>query len=311
MSAYVKKIAVIKQVKGGFSADGGAVSGLVKCETYAGFLKVEASLINFAPLTEGRYVLGVTDGLKTVTFEGTSYEGEGDFNLSLGFAFLVCFCHNTVAPIASAACGQMACALPDLKEEMTRLENIRPPKGGAAYDDEAIAEVNYYESTFEGGAAVCEAETQEEGGRSGGENEEDTRAVESEEKGGVEEVAAVENAGGERIVGGLAGGDFYSRMEGDIKRIFANYPAEPALESAMEGSRFARISYGENKFYVFGVLRVEGKPRYICYGVPAQNGETPPPSLKAMASYVPTESGGYWLTYQDAATGVSIKIMQS
>ncbi len=308
MSAYVKKIAVIKQVKGGFSADGGAVSGLVKAETYAGFLKVEVSLINFAPLTEGRYVLGITDGLNTVTFEGLSYEGEGDFNLSCGFAFLVCFCHNTVAPIASAACGQMACALPDLKEEMTKRENIRPPKGGAAYDDEAIAEVNYYENSFKGGTAVRTAETQEKSGRSGGEDEKDIGAVESEKESGIAEAAATVSDKKEPISGGLAGGDFYSRMEGDIRHIFATYPAEPALERAMEGSKFARISYGENRFYVFGVLKVEGKPRYICYGVPAENGEIPPKSLKDCASYVPTDAGGYWMTYQDAATGVSIVI---
>lgn len=307
MSAYVKKIAVIKQVKGGFSADGGCVSGIVKCETYAGFLKVEVSLINFAPLTEGRYVLGVTDGLNTVTFEGLSYEGEGEFNLSCGFAFLVCFCHNTVAPVASAACGQLACALPDLKEEMAKRENLRPPKGGAAYDDEAISEVNYYESAYEGGTAVREAQTQEKERDAGGENEKDTCAVEGEKESRVSEAAAVES-GDNGAVGGLAGGDFYSRMEGDIKRIFANYPAETALENAMEGSRFARITYGGNKFYVFGVLKVEGKPRYICYGVPAFNSETPPPSLKDCASYVPTENGGFWMTYQDASTGVSIVI---
>lgn len=59
MSAYIKKIAVIKQVKGGFSADGGNITGLVKAETYAGFLKVEVSLINIAPLSEGRYVFEI------------------------------------------------------------------------------------------------------------------------------------------------------------------------------------------------------------------------------------------------------------
>lgn len=308
MSAYVKKIAVIKQVKGGFSADGGVVSGLVKCETYAGFLKIEVSLINFAPLTEGRYVLGITDGLNTVTFEGLTYEGESDFNLSCGFAFLVCFCHNTVAPIASAACGQMACALPDLKEEMTKLENIRPPKGGAAYDDEAITEVNYYESTFEGGAAVCETEAQEKERGAGGENEKNSRAFQSEEESRVSEAAAFDYDKKEPSKGGLAGGDFYARMEGDIRRIFSNYPAEPELEKAMEGSKFARISYGENKYYVFGVLKVEGKPRYICYGVPAKNTKTPPPSLKDCASFVPTDGGGYWMTYQDASTGISVVI---
>lgn len=323
MSAYVKKIAVIKQVKGGFSADGGVVSGLVKAETYAGFLKVEVSLINFAPLTEGRYVLGISDGLNFAIFEGLTYEGEQDFNLSSGFAFLVCFCHNTVAPVASAACGQMACALPDLKEEMTKRENNRPVSGGAAYDDEAIAEVNYFERAYEGGTAVRKTETQKKERVAGGKNASDTGSVQSE-KTDLAEAAASEIISGlpdglddrtdesNDVVGGLAGGDFYSRMEGDIKKIFATYPKEAALEKVMEGSRFAKISYGENKYYVFGVLSVEGRPRYICYGVPAKSAENPPPSLKECASYVPTENGaGYWMTYQDAATGVSVQILNS
>lgn len=348
MSAYLKKIAVIKQVKGGFSADGGNVSGLVKAETYAGFLKVEVSLINFAPLTEGRYVLGITDGLNTVTFEGLSYEGEEDFNLSSGFAFLVCFCNNTVAPVASASCGEMACALPDLKGEMTKLENIRTPKTGTPksgtpmtvasdpgaprtgkavgagqksvpYDDEAISEVNYYERTFQGGSALRQAEAQKEVGLTGDEDAQDSGALQGEEEVGLangDRVKAERKGSGkgaaksgERARGGLAGGDFYGRMEAEIKKIFATYPKESELEKAIEGGRFVKISYGEGKYYVFGVMTVEGRPRYICYGVPSQNPETPPPSLKDFASYIPTENGGYWMTYQDAGTGVSVKLV--
>lgn len=332
MSGYMKKIAVIKQVKGGFSADGGVISGLVKAETYAGFLKVEASLINFAPLTEGRYVLGITDGLVTVTFEGTSYEGESDLNLSAGFAFLVCFCHGGTAPVASAACGQMACALPDLKEEMARRENVVPKRGGgAAYDDEAISEVNYYErQSDEGNSAVREVKAQEEKRSPGGKNAQASRPVQGEEEGGlnISEVAAGKaddkgkptaagkakdgvNGLDEDAEGGLAGGDFYSRMEGDIKKIFATYPREEALEDAIEGSRFAKIFYGGGKYYVFGVLTQNKKPRYICYGVPSSDPVNPPPSLKGCSGYIPCEGGGYWMTYQDAATGVSITITEA
>ena len=385
MSAYLKKIAVIKQVKGGFSADGGSVSGLVKAETYAGFLKVEASLINFAPLTEGRYVLGITDGLNTVTFEGLTYEGERQFNLSSGFAFLVCFCNNTVAPVASASCGEMACALPDLKSEMVRLENINAPKtnssksgngksgvavggggtvtpkaafpktgegapdsvtlqeGGAVnagagaqtatsasaetpYDDEAISEVNYFEDTFQGGTPLRQVEEKEADGDAGGEDAQDFGSVQGEEIGkrprgrrtGSRSSVRVGDAASEATAsdgrdgrGGLAGGDFYGRMEADIKKIFATYPRVDELERAVEGSRFAKISYGDDKFYVFGVLTVEGKPRYICYGVPAQDPENPPQSLKNFASYVPVQGGGYWMTYQDASTGISVKLLQT
>ena len=41
MAGYSKNIAVIKGLKDGFSADGGAVSGLVKAEKYGRSLKVD------------------------------------------------------------------------------------------------------------------------------------------------------------------------------------------------------------------------------------------------------------------------------
>lgn len=323
MTGYIKKIAVIKQVKNGFSADGGALSGLVKVETYAGFLKVEASLINFAPLTEGRYVLGITDGLKTVMFEDAAYEEEIDFNISCGFAFLVCFCNGSCAPVASAACGQMACALPDLKEEIARSESAKQSKaakinkaagdkakaGVAVYDDEAIAEENYYEyDVDENGGAVRKNKTQKKDGRSGGEDEEAVSAVKVQKERLSKKYTERENRSDKAENPKLAGGDFYERMRSDIEKIFSAYPKAADLENAMENSRWAKISYGESKFYVFGVLTVEGVPRYICYGVPSANSEKPPKSLENCASFMPVEGGGYWIMYQDANTGVSVKM---
>ena len=333
LTGYTKKIAVIKQVQSGFSSDSGSLSGLVKAETYAGFLKVEVSLINFAPLTEGRYVLGITDGLKTAIFEGNSYECESDFNLSFGFAFLVCFCNGNCQPVASAACGQMACALPDLKEEMKKSESAKketadksretkkisqekPNTNAAAYDDEAIAEENYYEYDLdENGGALRKDKTQKKSGNSSGENEKALGAIQAQKmrldqayiRGNVKnEVASAETDKTKKP--DLAGGDFYDRMRADIEKIFAAYPKEEGLETAMEGSRWAKISYGEGKYYVFGVLSVEGVPRYICYGVPSSDGQNPPKSLANCASFMPVKGGGYWIMYQDAHTGVSVKI---
>ena len=59
---YTKNIAVIRGIKSGFSADGGELSGLVKAEKYGSSLKIEVSLINFAPLTEGKFTVAVSDG---------------------------------------------------------------------------------------------------------------------------------------------------------------------------------------------------------------------------------------------------------
>ncbi len=310
MSGYVKKIAVIKQLKSGFSTDGGVVGGIVKAEAYAGYLKVETSLINFAPLTEGRYVYGISDGLHSVVFEGSAFEGESDIDLSQGFAYLVCFCNATVAPVASAYCGQLAYALTDLKEEITNKEHSAAgsAKGSQAYDDEAISEVNYYDDkSDENGTIICETKAQESERSSCGKDETNNCTCEGEEKQGVENVSRETNDGkGSR--GGLAGGNFYARMEKQIERIFATHETERNLEDALEDSRFVKIYYGDGKYYVFGVLRIEGEVKYICYGVPSNNGVSPPPSLSGCASYVKCQSGGYWLMYQDADTGVSVDI---
>ncbi len=303
MAGYVKKIAVIKGIKSGFSTDGSPLSGLVKCECYAGFLKVEVSLVNFAPLSEGRYVFGVSDGNACVLFEGGLFEGEVDFDLSRGFAALVCFCHNGAFPVASAVNGELAGALIDLKEKISGSEvSVKPASGGAAYDDEAVAEVNYYElEADESRDAVRENKKAEKARRSGGKNEKNTRT----ERGAVGEIAAGFKKEADPK---LAGGDFYARMKEKIKLVFSSYPKLKQLETAMEGSRWVKISYGEGRHYAFGTLSYGGEVRYICYGVPSADAVTPPPSLKDMASYVPVEDGGYWVMFQDAATGVSVKI---
>lgn len=393
MAGYAKRIALIKTLKSGYSADGGPLKGLVRCEAYAGFLKIEASLINFAPLSEGCLRIGVSDGDSVVIFEGISRESETPFDLSRGFACLICFCRKgDVVPVACAVCGDMQGYLASV-ESAIRQSEAQPASDGRerAYDDEAIAEENYYElETDEGGGAVRENKGQKEkGGSYGGEEGYDNGFVarENEKDGGkdfsdrfnadklnIKEAARTaqsgaggegsfrennsfaaeygrtkgadaennsaeksENTGeegsgaeraqsasaprgndgsngknsGEDAKGGLAGGDFYDRMSGEIKKIFSVYPRATELEEVMEGSRWAKISYGGGRHYAFGVLYSGGQAGYICYGVPVEAGAPCPESLAGRAGYVPVRGGGYWVMYQDAATGVSIKIKNS
>lgn len=321
MAGYMKKIAVIKQLKGGFSADGSVLSGLVKIETYAGYLKAEVSLINFAPLSEGRYVFGISDGENAVFFEDVLFECESGLNCDNGFAFAVCFCKGEAFPIASAYCGQAAGFLPKLFEQMRRREQVSPKKNsGAAYDDEAISEVNYYENDADkDGRSLFKNKKEEELQPSGGQDEEIVRPVKIEKGGKADgvteqtagsdsEIPPCKNADSEELSGGLAGGDFYSRMQSDIEKIFASYPKASDLEEVLKGSRFAKIEYGNGAYYAFGVLYIGGNPAYVCYGVPSLNAQEPPKSLKGFSSYIPCKKGGYWMTYQDAKTGVSVDV---
>lgn len=296
MGGYSKNIAVIRGLKDGFSADGGALSGLIKAEKYGRSLIVEASLINFAPLTEGRYVVAVSDGNNTQILDGTYFNGVSEVDTSQGFAALVCYVNAGVFPVASAVNGRFSSAALGIRAEIEKSENIKKEEKDdkiceKAYEDEALAEDNYYEygQTDENGGAVLENQEEKETESILSENEASACPVESE---------------------GLARGMcFYERMKGEIETLLEKYPVEENLEKLIENSRWIRITYGEGKFYVFGVIYCDGLAQYICYGVPSLNAKRPPASMEGMASFIPAgDEGGYWVMYQDAFTGASVKI---
>lgn len=294
MSGYTKNIAVIRGLKSGFSVDGGPLSGLVKAEKYGANLRVEISLINFAPLTEGKYVCAVSDGKRVCVLDGLSFDGISEVDTSAGFAALICFVNGEVSPVASAVCGAFHSSVVGIREEIERQENLKrkeAPAEAIKYEDEALAQENYYEfgQTDKDSGTVCENPQTEAYGQSVSKNEKTV----SSEKGGLSD-----------------GGNFYSRMKDEIEKVLSTYPKEDTLENMVENSKWVRISYGGGKFYVFGVIFGGGEAQYICYGVPTENPDSPPPSLQN-SSFIPayTEgNSGYWVMYQDAKTGASIKI---
>lgn len=352
MAGYTKNIAVLRQIRSGFSADGGKLSGLVKAEKYGPFFRAEISLINFAPLTSGRYVAAISDGINTVCFDGPVFEGESEVDTSGGFAALVCFVGTEVLPVASAVCGDFAWAAAACARRIESAEKIKnSPDPGAAYEDEAIAEENYYEYSayFKGESALCAAQEQKDG-RGVCKDEDAGGLCQESEEGAPDETAAVggarKSAGGAEDNGAEDGGDvlknkkntphhartgaqnkekaediaeeiplagdlkFFERMRGEIEKLLSAHPREEALERAVEHSRWAKVSYGGQRFYVFGIIYEDGSPSYICYGVPAM-GMPCPESLTGMAGFIPaSEEGnnGYWVMYQDARTGASIKL---
>lgn len=354
MAGYTKNIAVIRGIKSGFSADGGQLSGLIKIENYRLFMRVEISRINFAPLTCGRYVSAVSDGKCVTVFEGDFFEGESKTDTSAGFVGVICFVNTEVSPVAMAVCGDFGWAAAECVREIERQEKLKNlPEAGAAYEDEAIAEENYYEYTAynQGQGAVC-ADKEQKDGRGGREDEADfglRKEPETGENGGSGEAlsrAAADDGssksadgapsyggvrsegGGEPAFGSGSGGaagdrsgksddvaehiplasdlKFYERMRGEIEGLFEKYPREEGLEEVVKGSRWVRITYGGDKYYVFGVICEDDCPAYICYGVPSDG--ACPSSLAGMAGFIPVGKGGYWVMYQDARTGASVKL---
>lgn len=299
---YTKNIAVIKGIKEGFSADGGALSGLVKAEKYSSNLRVEINLINFAPLSEGRYVAAISDGINVEIVENCLFEGRSSLDTGAGFAAVICYVNAGVQLLASAVCGNFQAEVFRLKAEIERTEKTKTeqkaekksaqsPPPAVNYEDEAISEVNYYEfgRTDEGGEPLCEDEKKEKDGAKLFEDETDFGAVEK---------------------GPLARGGFYEKMKSEIEGLLSAYPHCVELEKAIPQSRWAEIEYGDGKFYVFGVIFDEGTPRYICYGVPSQDNTCPPESMRAISSFFPAKTRlgeGFWVMYQDADTGANIR----
>ena len=300
MGGYTKNIAVIRELKNGFSADGGALTGLVKAERYGAKLRAEVSLINFAPLTEGRNVAAISDGTHTQILDNGFFEGYSEVDTSSGFAALICFVNGSVSPIASAVCGNYQSAALGIKDVIERTETPMPSAvpNETAYEDEAIAQENYYEyeQVAANSRAVREDKTQKTDGRKPDQNEAGSAHVKSN-----------------RRTDGLARGEcFYQRMKGEIDKLLSTYPAEDRLEKVVENSRWVKINYGGEKFYVFGIIYEKKTPQYICYGVPTHNNKRPPESMKGLASFIPASadggSDGFWIMYQDAATGASVKL---
>lgn len=287
---YTKNIAVLKGVRGGFSADGGKLSGLVKAERYASQLRVEVSLINFAPLTEGRYVAAISNGEKTQIVENGLFEGFSEVDTSKGFAAAVYYVNGEVKLLASAVCGDFEGVVPAIKKEIERAENVTVPPPGekevkaapvSGYEDEAIAAENYYEytQTDEGGEPVCQSAEKEENGSAPCKNEEDLEPCKE-------------------------GDSFYEKMKDEIENILSKYPQAKELCSAVEGSKWVEINYGEGVFYVFGVIYRDDKPKYLCYGIPASSPDSPPASMRGLCEYleVKTQHGpGFWVMYQSVS----------
>lgn len=369
MSGYVKNIAVIKTLKTGFSADGGMLSGIIKCEKYASRLRVEISFINFAPLSEGRYVTALSDGKNKILTDADVFDGESELSPENGFCALICFVNKTVLPIASAVCGNFAYEIAKLsafveseekiksaeesaKENLSKKQSVQ--NKSASYDDEALAEDNYYEydDGYEERGTLRKDKKEEKEQERLGKDEKNTRfeqKPQNENRTGESlavnvDIAQITNAAINECVApninsesesinfsarykneavsretkadGLARGKaFYEEMKEEVERVLSYYPQEKELCAIVENSRWVKINYGENKFYVFGVIYEEKTPQYVCYGIPSENAKTPPQSLKGRASFIPSSTQnygkGYWVMFQDAATGASVEIEEA
>ncbi len=320
--AYEKRICILKQIKKGFSADGNALSGVVYAERIGGELAVTLRLPGLSALKEGRYVLVLQIQNKKfcLSAEGEMKLRDAP-SVKDGFAALLCFVRSEAEPVAFGRCGAeqadmqaMARCLsetgrrkpiptplppnqipaplapnvpyaPGVPLPESRPEGEEPPfrEQAVAYDDEAIADADYYEPSH---AAEVEDDTVQEAG-------------EKEESGG--DSAAHEDALFPR--GTLT---YYKEVRDEIEAVLKKYPRDTRLLWAFPQSEWAK---SENA--LIGIIYGEGIPRYLC--VATEN--EPDEALREKSVFVPStpfsDETGFWVVFQDADTGAYVRVVMT
>lgn len=199
------------------------------------------------------------------------------------------------------------------------------------YDDGKIAEVNYYRSNLtvpsasaETAASVTAEEQSRDAdapppkpARSGqparrAENSRPAERADSgeERSGSGGEYPLSDDDYGERKVPELGGATFYDSVSDQLDKLFSRCERFPALEKLLPDSRWVKVDYdGSGRYYLVGLI---GDPvRYMCYGVPGEYSPEPPRELAGYCQWLAVDENdpagkGFWLMYQDAATGKSI-----
>lgn len=334
--AYEKRLCILKQIKRGFTADGSPLSGAVHAERLGGELTLTVKLLGVAPVRDGRYALAVWIDGKHFYFELSDHNPiklENAPSLHDGFSVLVLFVKGEAEPLAYGHCGfapadyqPLLRAFAEDGEKKKRKEPIPTPLSPiqvpgvpspqvplapgiplpdsgeeeqaerAVYDDEAIADANYFsEEAYDG------KDHQNENAPRGGRGEEKKKTNAGGASSHEEDDAVHPFYRG----GGLT---YYNSVREKIEDAFQKFPKAEALSTAVSNSEWIHA----NGAYL-GIVYQDGQPRYLCVATEA-HGE-PPEEMKEKYVFVPktpfTEDEGYYVVFQDADTGEVVKTYQS
>ena len=343
--AYEKRVAVLKQINKGFSADGSELSGAVYAERLGSEMTVKVQAAGLAALKEGRYVLVFSAEGRQFCFElggGGTIKISNAPSIKDGFSALVAFVREEAQPVAFGRCGNAtkevsvllrAITLKNKKKSAPPVEfppstphvpndippntppvvppNVPPgtpipdlpgevPEDGepfreraCAYDDEAIAESDYFFDSVQAG------------------NRDEDSAGKGERKGAKKPGGSnsSKNDGAEHAVlfpkGKLT---YYKKVRKAIERAFEKFPPDTRLLAV-----FPRSEWVKTESALLGVIYENGQPRYLCVAV-EKTGE-PPEDMKERCIFVPespfTQDKGFYIVFQDADTGGYVNVSDS
>ncbi len=288
--AYEKRLCVLKQIKKGFSADGKPLSGAIHAERLGETLTLTLRLLDFAPVKEGRYALAVKVEKKTYLFD----IGEGELrvencpSLKDGFSVLVCFIRAEIEPVAFGFCGGASNDyIPLLNALSMRGEDKKKKqsKKKEEFNDEAIAEDNYYEREKNTGKSH-ENET----------SALDSKGAKEEEK--VQSFTCVHDGDeSENLFLFPKKDEYYQSIKERLERAFSKYPSDERYKEVFPTSKWVNA-----EGTLLGIIYEGNVPLYLCVAT-----KEPPEEKKEGARFVPfhpfLESDGMYVLFQSAQTG--------
>lgn len=101
--------------------------------------------------------------------------------------------------------------------------------------------------------------------------------------------------------------DFFESIKPQLDELFKCYPADKELMKSVPDSKWVRVEYESDSYYVVGILYNGKRATHICYGVPGEYTVRPKQKSEWLPlDYMDPEGKGYWVIFQDALTGKTI-----
>lgn len=337
--AWMKSTVALKQVCDKFAISGKRATAICRIESENGVSDLHFSVVNLSPAINGEYHLYLIDSLSELfSFKlpakptSTNYPLLKCPNLERGFAvglYYVKDCLPTVVLFAktenctvdlqtlnkrvSEKCLNLLKKIQTTsKEEIDKQANLSTSdeKGETPlqkqYDDEAVATENYFliddkiNIKLDKIKEFDRERISDENELSDSSNKTEKEVNQTDANLLSDETASCSCQSQQT--------DYYLTVKDGLERIFASFTSETPLRNLFPDSRWARITYSKDKYYVVGVIKEMGSEKYICYGIPDKYSKTPPKELDGYCVFVPLskderQGDGYWMMFQDAKTG--------
>lgn len=326
---FQKKVLVLKSADCSVSQK--SLSGLARIEIENGVAEFHLSLVNLPKCSGVKYCATIIDS-KNSSFE---------FSLGMRPTSFAHLFHSTPClddgicvglyslkdniPLTIAFGSDGKTTLSDFKRHVTeqyiikrkqelKLEQEKNNGCFLQYNDEAVATENYFDLDKEIQQKLLKVKEKEnENAERSTENELSNLDSKEKEK---EEPSNDNNVQDEENICECQKSQeqpYYQSVKDELTQLFHKFPKEDDLCNLFKDSRWAKIHYSQDKFYVVGLVFQNDKEKYICYGVPANYSKTPPKELAGYCSFIPLSvfdmfGKGYWIMFQDAVSGKCVHL---